>query len=68
MPPLVISDYAGESVFDKPRILEIVDFIQNLDALDEGKKKQDKAIKKGKEAELHARKMEVVLNEVRCND
>lgn len=38
-----------------------------MDALDEGRKKQDRAIKKGKEAELHARKLEVALNEVRCD-
>lgn len=40
--------------------------MSNIDSLDEGKKKQEKAIKKGKEAELQARKLEVSLNEVRC--
>lgn len=56
---------AGESGYDKPRILEIAEVVQNIDALDEGKKKQDKAVRKGKEAELHARKLEVSLNETR---
>lgn len=55
----------GESDYDKPRILEIAEVVQNMDVLDEGKKKQDKAIKKGKEAELQARKLQVSLNEVR---
>lgn len=36
-----------------------------MDSLDEGKKKQERAIKKGKEAELHSRKLEVSLNEIR---
>lgn len=39
--------------------------MQNIDSLDEGKKKQEKAVKKGKEAELQARKLEVSLNEKR---
>ncbi len=39
--------------------------MQNIDSLDEGKKKQERAIKKGKEAEIHARKLEVSLNETR---
>lgn len=56
---------AGESDYDKPRILEIAEVVQNIDALGEGKKKQDRAVKKGKEAELHARKLEVSLNETR---
>lgn len=38
-----------------------------MDALDEGRKKQDRAIKKGKDAELRARKLEVSLNSVRCD-
>lgn len=42
--------------------------MNNIDSLDEGKKKQEKAIKKGKEAELQARKLEVSLNEVRCEN
>lgn len=41
--------------------------MQNIDSLDEGKKKQEKAIKKGKEAELQARKLQVSLNEIRCD-
>lgn len=57
---------AGESDYEKPRILEIAEVMQNIDSLDEGKKKQEKAIKKGKEAELQARKLEVSLNEIRC--
>lgn len=40
--------------------------MQNIDSLDEGRKKQEKAVKKGKEAELQARKLEVSLNEKRC--
>lgn len=40
--------------------------MQNIDSLDEGKKKQEKAIKKGKEAELQVRKLQVSLNEIRC--
>lgn len=40
--------------------------MQNIDSLDEGKKKQEKAIKKGKEAELQAKKLQVSLNEIRC--
>lgn len=36
-----------------------------MDSLDEGKKKQERAIKKGREAELLARKLEVSLNELR---
>lgn len=36
-----------------------------MDSLDEGKKKQERAIKKGREAELHSRKLEVSLNEIR---
>lgn len=56
---------AGESDYEKPRILEIAEVMQNIDSLDEGKKKQERAIKKGKEAELHARKLEVSLNETR---
>lgn len=39
--------------------------MKNVDALEEGKKKQGIAIKKGKEAELQARKLEVSLNEIR---
>lgn len=60
-----MSVVSGESDYDKPRILEIAEVVQNMDALDEGKKKQEKAIKKGKEAELHSRKLEVSLNEIR---
>lgn len=56
----------GESDYEKPRILEIAEVMQNIDSLDEGKKKQEKAIKKGKEAELQARKLQVSLNEIRC--
>lgn len=59
---------AGESDYDKPRILEIAEVMQNIDSLDEGKKKQEKAIKKGKEAELQTRKLQVSLNEIRCEE
>lgn len=59
-------DRPGESDYDKPRILEIAEVMQNIDSLDEGKKKQEKAIKKGKEAELQVRKLQVSLNEIRC--
>lgn len=65
---LFVSGRTGESDYDKPRILEIAEVMQNIDSLDEGKKKQDKAIKKGKEAELQARKLQVSLNEVRCEE
>lgn len=60
------SGHAGESDYEKPRILEIAEVMQNIDSLDEGKKKQEKAIKKGKEAELQVRKLQVSLNEIRC--
>lgn len=40
--------------------------MQNIDSLDEGKKKQEKATKKGKEAELQTKKLQVSLNEMRC--
>ncbi|CAM9330763.1 unnamed protein product, partial [Ectocarpus sp. 4 AP-2014] len=63
--PYYYNSETGESDYDKPRILEIAEVINNIDSLDEGKKKQEKAIKKGKEAELQARKLEVSLNEVR---
>lgn len=56
---------SGESDYDKPRIVEIAEVMQNMDALEEGRKKQDKANKKSKEAELQARKLEVSLNELR---
>ena len=62
---LVVPCWAGESDYEKPRILEIAEVMQNIDSLDEGKKKQERAVKKGKEAELHARKLEVSLNETR---
>ncbi|CAB1117154.1 unnamed protein product [Ectocarpus sp. CCAP 1310/34] len=55
----ISSETTRESDYDKPRILEIAEVINNIDSLDEGKKKQEKAIKKGKEAELQARKLEV---------
>lgn len=57
----------GESDYDKPRILEVAEVVQNMDKLEEGKQLQEKAIKKGKESEMNARKMEVALNETRCN-
>ncbi|CAM9385522.1 unnamed protein product, partial [Ectocarpus sp. 12 AP-2014] len=63
--PYYYNSETGESDYDKPRILEIAEVINNINFLDEGKKKQEKAIKKGKEAELQARKLEVSLNEVR---
>lgn len=56
---------SGESDYEKPRILEIAEAMQNMESLDAGKKKQERAIKKGKEAELHSRKLEVSLNEIR---
>lgn len=62
----IFPGFSGESDYDKPRILEIAEVMQNIDSLDEGKKKQEKAMKKGKEAELQARKLEVSLNEKRC--
>lgn len=62
---ICICHFSGESDYEKPRVLEIAEVIKNMDALDEGKKTQEKAIKKGKEAELQARKLEVSLNETR---
>lgn len=56
---------SGESDYTKPRALEISEVVRNTDAFEENKEKQEKAVKKGKEAELHARKLEVSLNEVR---
>lgn len=56
---------SGESDYTKPRALEISEVVRNTEAFEESKKKQEKAVKKGKEAELYARKLEVSLNGVR---
>lgn len=56
---------AGESTHEKPRILEVAEAIQNMNKSEEWRESQAKILKKSKEVEMNARKMEVVLNQSR---
>lgn len=61
----IVHGNSGESDYTKPRALEISEVVRNTEAFEESKKKLEKVVKKGNEANLHARKLQVSLNGVR---